>query len=354
MVFNPIFTDYLDTLTSEIISKNPELKSKNLKFFISRHNSPNALSTGNGVIIINMGLFKHLENEAQLASVIAHEIAHQKLNHTENSIIYNAKLNTSKEKKRQAKEIRRQKYNQYDKAFDILKNLMYTNSKKHRKHESEADSLGYELFKKTKYPKTEFVKALDIMAELDSLPTIKLSEAIYKQVFNLPKQPFKQEWMKKEDFGGYNYNHYKDKIDKDSIESHPEMVERILKLKKAFPKSSETSNIIIDNLEFKKLQRIARKEDVANLNYLEKYGLSVYLALHRLQKEPNDNYYNSWIGKNFKALYNAKKKYQFNRYVDRLIPKEQDGNYQQFLSFLWNLNLNEMKNIADHYTNKEK
>lgn len=348
LVFNPIFDDYLNNLSKKIIDENPILANDNLRFFVSRHNSPNAMSLGNGVIIINMGLFKYLENEAQLVSVITHEIAHQKLEHAKKNILYKAKLNTSKEKKNEAKEIRRQKYNQYDKAFEIMKDLLYTNSKKHRKQESEADSLGYEMYKKTNYPKVAFINALGIMAELDTLPSIQLKKETYAKIFDLKEQPFKKEWMKIEDFKSYNYDHYKDKVNKDSLKSHPEMLERIKKIKQLFSNIHKSENDF-DNSDYKKLQNIALKEDVANLNYLEKYGLSIYLSLYRLQKNTEDIYYKQWLGKNFNELYKAKKKYQFNRYVDRLVPNKQDESYQQFISFLWNLKLNEIKVIADYY-----
>jgi hypothetical protein len=51
-------------------------------------------------------------------------------------------------------------------------------------------------------------------------------------------------------------------------------------------------------------------------------------------------------------MYEAKKEYKFNRYVEQLAPKDQSKSYFQFLNFLWNLNLEEYKNIADYYTKK--
>lgn len=47
----------------------------------------NAFSVGNGSIVITRGLLVLLEDEAQYASIIAHEMAHQILGHTEEAII---------------------------------------------------------------------------------------------------------------------------------------------------------------------------------------------------------------------------------------------------------------------------
>lgn len=47
----------------------------------------NAFSIGSGCIVITRGLILLLENEAQYASILAHEMAHQILGHTQEAII---------------------------------------------------------------------------------------------------------------------------------------------------------------------------------------------------------------------------------------------------------------------------
>ncbi|WBX78492.1 M48 family metalloprotease [Tenacibaculum ovolyticum] len=78
-----------------------------LKVFVTRHNSPNALSMGNGFVLINMGLFKYLKTEAQLVSVLTHEIAHELLKHSEKNIIKNTRLEISKTNKEQVRKIKK-------------------------------------------------------------------------------------------------------------------------------------------------------------------------------------------------------------------------------------------------------
>ena len=55
------------------------------------------------------------------------------------------------------------------------------------------------------------------------------------------------------------------------------------------------------------------------------------------------------LGEGFKKIYQARKEYKLNRYLDRIDPKNQSESYIQFLSFMWNLSLEEIKNIADFY-----
>ena len=42
----------------------------------------NAFATPNGIVVVNSGLIEMLENEAQLAAVVGHEIAHATHEHT--------------------------------------------------------------------------------------------------------------------------------------------------------------------------------------------------------------------------------------------------------------------------------
>lgn len=354
LIFDKEFNDYTLSILNEVKTQNPDLKNKDFKLFISKHNSANALSLLNGYIIMNMGLFKYLNNEAQFAAVVCHEIAHQELDHLQKNILYKAKQKKEGVYKKEAKEIKKKKYNQYDKAFDAIKKHLFTNSKRHRKLEEQADSLGFELFKKTKYPKHEFLEALKVFAELDSLPEISIDKNSYKKYFDFPETPFKKEWLKMEDFKQYNYDHYKEKIDKDSISSHPEMTERIVLLEKQHEistKISENNIKTYDNSKFIKLQKIARNEDISNLYYLEQYGLSVYLTLYKMERYGKNAYYTKVLANNFNALYKAKKSYKLNSHVDQINPNEQDESYQQFLTFIWNLDLNDLKAISSFYSN---
>lgn len=351
-IFDKRFTNYIDSLAQIIIKANPELSERQITIYLSKNPSINAFSAGDGIIILNIGLFKYFKNDAQLISVLSHEIAHEKLNHVANNILKEANLITSEKYKIQARKIIKERFNTYDKSFEILKNLMYSDSKVHRKKEMQADSVGYKLFKNTSINYATYTSALQLLAKYEKLKNIELDSTVYKIFFDIPKQPFQDSWIKMEEFSDYNYSHYKEKINKDSIETHPEYNERIAKLNKDFPElnikdsiNPETSNT------FLLLQNLAQKEDIVSFYDMEEYGLSIKLILHKLYKNPDDIFLKKWLGVNFLRLYEAKKNYQLNRYVEQINPKEQSKKYQQFLNFIWNLNLNEIKNIGDYYSN---
>jgi hypothetical protein len=52
------------------------------KFYVVSDKDVNAFATANGIIVINSGMIMMLENEAQLAAVLAHEISHATQEHT--------------------------------------------------------------------------------------------------------------------------------------------------------------------------------------------------------------------------------------------------------------------------------
>jgi len=350
LVFNSNFTEYIASITKEIIDNNPKLlEQKQITPYVTKHNSVNAFSAGNGYIFLNMGLFNYLDNEAQLVSVLCHEIAHDILEHSKKSIITRAKQEVSLEKKELAKKIKKTKYNRQSEAYSEFKKILYADKKKNRTKEIQADSLGFILFKNTKYDPKEFLNALEKIAEIDSLPEISVNKETYREIFNMPEQSFKEEWLRIESYDNYGYGNYNSKIHKDSIKTHPEIYDRIALIKKHLNNGTKDLKVIDKDNQFDQLKKIAKKESSANLFHLKAYGLSTYLTLYKLQNNPLDNYLKKMIGNNFYEILKAKKAYKFNKYIERIKPHEQDESYIQFLNFIWNLRLSEIEAIAKYY-----
>ncbi|MFI1772248.1 M48 family metalloprotease [Thalassobellus citreus] len=353
LLFEDRFQKYVDSLSFSLKQKNPILKDEDINLYLTKNPYPNAFSIGDGTIILNIGLFSFFENEHQLFSVISHEVAHQVLEHSKKSINKRAHINSSvlSNQSNISKSIKANKYNRGTRSFSLLKSLLYADGEERRQQEIEADSLGYVLFNNASSQKNDFIDALLLLKKYDSVPSIVIDSTVYTKVFNIPEQAFKSKWLENEDFKKYNYDFYKSKINLDSLKDHPEIDDRISKLKLSFSELNSDFKIDHSNSKrFNNLKQIAKQAAIENFYYLNEYGLSLYLILNRLETENNNsNYYKKWIGINFEALYEAKKKYQLNRYVDRLSPNNQSESYQRFLNFIWNLNLEEIKKIADYY-----
>lgn len=349
-LFGSVFNTKLDKILSELKKGNPQIQD-NLNVLLAKDNTPNAFCLADGTFIINMGIFNWLDNDDQIASVLSHELGHQLREHSLEMLV--KKLNEVKTDKETMENIRNLALNKSEKAFNAIKNRIYKNGVEKRKNEIEADSLGYALYKNTSFKKIEFINALKNLKEFDSISPRELKPETYKKLYNLPNQPFKEKWMQKEDFSLYNYNLYKDKLNRDSLLTHPEISKRILILENEYPALKISEEAIPGDDEFKKLRKIARMEILPNFYHSEDYGVGIYAVMQFLQDNEEEEYYKSWLGKCFEKIYEARKNYTLNRYLDRVEPKEQSESYQQFLNFMWNLSLDDIKNISDFYTKKE-
>lgn len=353
-IFKSEFEASIQSMIQRLKKNNPKIP-QDLKILIAKDNTPNAYCLADGTFVINMGLYSWLNNEEQIAAVISHELGHKIEEHSlktflkiieqdkqDKIVVENIKSTTTS---------RSQSQNQ--KAFDIFKNTVYKKGVERRQSEMQADSLGYVIFRNSDFKKAEFVNALQRLQDFDTISPRELKVETYKKLFNLPKQAFNEKWMEKEDFSLYNYNFYKEKLNKDSLASHPEVSRRIEMLKRIFaelktPAASEKPTDL-----FVALQKTARMEILPNYFHSEDYGLGIYAAMQFLQDEEEEKYYKSWLGKCFAKIYEARKNYNLNRYLDRIEPKNQSESYQQFLNFMWNLSLEEIKNIADYYQTNE-
>ncbi len=347
--FTSPFDKKIAKIISELKKSNPQIPN-NLKVLVARDNTPNAFCLADGTFIVNMGLFNWLENEGQIASVLSHELGHKILEHTLKSLLKG--VDEKKLDKSAVENIREINVNKSQKAFDIVNNRFYKKGIEKRKNEISADSIGYVLYRNSGYQKSEYINALKNLNEFDTISPRELKITTYKKIFEIPKQPFKDKWLKKEDFSLYNYNFYKEKLDKDSLSTHPELVKRMNVLSNYFVELKNQEKPKEADEDFKNLQIIAQKEILPNFYHDEEYGAGIYVALQFLQDNEDEEYYKAWLGKCFEKIYTARKNYNLNRYLDRVDPKNQSESYQQFLNFMWNLSMDEIKNISDFYNNK--
>lgn len=352
MIHIPVISDGLEKILLEIKTNNPAVRG-DLQIFLLRSDVPNAYTLGDNSLFVSLGLFYYLENEDQVAGVLSHEIAHLLLKHTLKAVRYNYESD-----QQSVADVRAMQQNQVNKAglaFDLLKSSIYRKGKIIRDHELQADSAGYALLKNTGYREIAFVEALELMERYDTSRPDGLAIEAYKRFFDLPDQRFEDKWLDMEDFSSYDYTLFKEKLDKDSVSSHPKIRERIQVLKNSFPELAQPENTMQSGVSgtFREMRSAAEKQRMPNLFFNEQYGKVIYLSLLRLQNDPDNASYRDWLGKGFQKIFEARRDYQLNKYLDRITPQEQSKSYMQFLSFMWNLKLEEIKKIAAFYAPKE-
>lgn len=76
MLFDDRLTTFIDTLGQKIVSKFPDDRLFDYQFKIIKDPQINAFALPGGYIFINLGLLHAVEEEAQLAAVLGHEMGH--------------------------------------------------------------------------------------------------------------------------------------------------------------------------------------------------------------------------------------------------------------------------------------
>jgi predicted Zn-dependent protease len=77
---DPLTQDYIENLVYRLASHS-ELMDRRLELIVINNPTMNAFAVPGGVVGVHTGLFLYAENEAQLSSVLAHELAHLSQRH---------------------------------------------------------------------------------------------------------------------------------------------------------------------------------------------------------------------------------------------------------------------------------
>jgi|GEM_PF-4345649 len=138
-------TDYIRQILYKI--RPAELSGYKNEVYLMRTPEINAFSLPDGSIVVCLGLLILMENEAQLAFILAHELAHFIERHGYKHEIFRSKFNARKLDKGSVK-----------KAFSDLS----------VQNEMQADSLGLALFKKADYDPASASRSLDLLPREDT------------------------------------------------------------------------------------------------------------------------------------------------------------------------------------------
>src|SRR3979411_1742970 len=72
--------DYVQSVGAKVAAQRP-IANRNFKFFVLDDDEVNAFTPGGGYVYIHRGLMNYLNSEAELASVLGHEIGHDVARH---------------------------------------------------------------------------------------------------------------------------------------------------------------------------------------------------------------------------------------------------------------------------------
>lgn len=147
VIFDHPVCDYINKVADYVLKEDKELRQK-LRFYVLKSSYVNAFATQQGIIFVSLGLLAQIENEAQLAFILSHEIIHFKKNHVINSYV--------------DREVMLKSNGEFRNLSKMDKLHLFLNYSK--ENESEADELGFSMyFSKTDYDYEEVNSVFDVL-----------------------------------------------------------------------------------------------------------------------------------------------------------------------------------------------
>lgn len=260
-----LYGDPITVYANKVLDKVKAASDEDLshiEVFTLKSNEVNAFATHQGIIFITIGLIGQLENEAQLAYILAHEITHVKNNH--NALSYQHSNDLANSRKFEDSKI--SEYYQYSKD-----------------NEEEADKEGFQLAIDAGYDATEIFQTFNVL--LYSYLPIDEYELDFK-------------WLENDGFKIID----KYKLEKpnpisasaevdDEFHTHPNINSRRISVKRLYKKHKDSDNAIYlvgDEGDFMKLRALARFE---MMNIFLKQGDYINGLYHNrvLQQKHKDN-----------------------------------------------------------------
>lgn len=337
--------NYIEGIIDQLAQANRQLLPVRPFLLIDRSPAVNAYSIGENVIAVNLGLISFVRTREELALVIAHELSHNILHHTDNAMKQKAEWVSSEEYKKTLDAILDSKYERLSRLNKILEGYSFNRSRHQRYHESEADSLAIILLKKSNiaFNATYFLR-------LDS------SDIQYKQPLKNPVKnylvayqlPFEDAWTKKHSKGlsTRNYN-FKDtgSID-DSLKTHPDCVDRYTRsLSRSTPNAKYTP--IPASVKDK-----ATKMLIWNMYCNKTLTPCLYRIFLEKDKGNNDEWYDFMVNNIFSALYYSDR--ELHRFhAIGIIPKEYiSQNYFELQTLFEQIPRDDLEKVCKTFQNE--
>ncbi|MEX0967599.1 MAG: M48 family metallopeptidase [Bacteroidia bacterium] len=333
VLYNDPVGRYINNVADHIIEANPDLADKErIQIYVVKSTVVNAFAYDNGSIFINLGLIAQLENEAQLAYILSHELVHFQKRHAINSYIEYDRISRGKSQ-----------YKQTSPEDRIIAQSNYS-----KELELEADKHGLEYLENTLYDPNSVYGVFDVL-QYSFLPFDDVP---------FPKSYFESDHLKfPEDYFLEETNVIEVAEDyDDSRSTHPNVRTRREAIREILfsEVAEEKKEFLVSEEEFKKVRDLARFELCRLYLQSRDYSNAIYAAFMLQYDYPESSYLKEVIAT---ALYNLttyrhSSKYEFNRLIED--PENMQGSSQQLNHFLRKLTNEEMNVMALRYVWSQK
>lgn len=347
--------DYLNKVKDEIIKYDKKL-AKKVQVYPLKSAVTNAFTTSEGFIFVTLGLLSQLENEAQLAFILSHEVAHFTKKHHFESLVEETKIKKNTKK------------TGFKAEQALLKELEYS-----REHEVEADKIAFENFAKSKYSYESLDRVYDVLrfghTPIDLIPFDY--SIVENGQFKLPPL------FKTNIPAPYDLNESRNDI----ASTHPSIPvrkENFEKWKKKKAKSGKNLKaFIVSKAKFDKVAELARHEMLNTLLVNRQYDRALYHASIIRQKYGENEFIDYTIGKILYAIakysnyFQNKKEEDMETYIKSLLNYNTHIDYRNTSGYLAQVTfltdwlyakpdkaslvaINYLKNLSEKYPERKK
>lgn len=280
-------TKYINDVAQKVLVGKKDLK-KELRFYTIKTDAVNAFSTEQGIVFVTTGLISQLVSEAQLALILAHEIAHYEEHHVLASF----------------------KYKNENRKNSIENLSVYSKEK-----EFEADKMGLEMYAKAGYSLDDVLPTFDVLL-YSYLPfdEVEINLDYFKTVDSLTYPS----WL----FPDEVYEITASENEDDNRSTHPNIHKRKEAMEEALSsvKSRGNDSFKLGQEKFEEIRDISRFEVLRSQVFDAEYGRALYSAYLLEVKYPNSKYLNRmkaqiWYG----AL-----QYNLENDLNDVVPKKSD------------------------------
>ncbi|MDQ3192669.1 MAG: M48 family metallopeptidase [Bacteroidota bacterium] len=291
VLFNDPVSKYVDNVAANLLNDHAELKSQ-LRFYVIKSTAVNAFATNNGIIMVTLGLIAQLENEAQLAYILSHEIIHFTHKHNINSYVETSRILKGKDTYRGTS----------------LDDKILARSNYSKDLETEADKKGFaEFFAKSPYSSSAVDGVFDVL-QYSYLP---IDDVVFSKTFLetedfiLPDSYFLEEINSIKTDEDYD----------DSKSTHPNTAKRRESISRLTADASkENKNLFVLPAEdFEKVKNISRFELTRLYIIRRDYGNAIYNSYLMLREFPDNPYLEKSI---------ATSLYFFSKYKNEVITSQ--------------------------------
>jgi hypothetical protein len=342
--------EYLQKILANILSGNKELCNLPIRLLFSKDWWPNAYSIGEGTLVVNAGLLVQLGNEAEVVSVICHELAHLYLDHGNKAIKKNVETFNSKEFREQLKKLSKQEYGAGAELDKLLMDMAFGSRRHSRANEAQADSQALVFLKNTIY---DCHAILSCLGRLDTIDDRPLYDSLnLPEVFTFPDYVFRKKWISKESaiFGsmGAEDMYTLSKAERDSLKTHPDCTKRIALLKEEVNKMPHGKDFADGDRAFYKLKRRFVVEITDHLFDRNNYSRHLYYCLTLLKDTAFEPYAVYATARVLNRLFDAQKDHTLGKFTE----KENRGypeDYNLLLRMLDRVRLQELSELNYYF-----